>query len=605
MTLSEVPYTAALRLNLHKEGHLYTLILFVSPISISLLALKCLDIAAIGLPVMRINHPPDMEGLPPPPYTSHNPSIGNGEVPVLSQSAASPPYQPTLRGGYTRPSLPSESHISSAATYFEDRHVHDAGIHLHLIEHNITITSETTREDLIFPLPIETYIARGVTSLDWSTFVNYLFPLPTQPASEKPRREKDHKPHSFAEEDTPQRRSHIEAVVADWNESFFGPRLIHVNIEFARRSSSSSRSTARPTSTLGITPSETSLNRDFSQPETRYTLPPKNDFSTQPLHRSHSYSSTCSSSSSSSSSSASSIDSIKSKDFEGADINTVRSALLAFRLDTANKHHLRGAIHNLRNEFISFRDRSDLRNKSKEQRKEVKKEVKAVIKEVKAARKADRKLRKAERKSRRDGKRAEHRSRHHHEKSLRKQDRAKEKAMRAQERSARTTASLWAAHATAAEVRARSWESETAAREHAREVTERAQATAAAAAAAAAQNHAGGNWGDAAAGREKARLAESRAQETARNYASRNWGGDATARARQTAHNASSQDWGSYGRERAREAQANARSISGQNWGWYGRERGREAARGPSGGSGRQEQERQEVDGEQETGVLG
>ena len=576
---------------------------------------------------MRINHPPDMDDIPPPPYTPHNPSIGNGEVPVLSQDAGSLPYQPTLRGGYTRPSLPSESHISSAATYFEDRqpYLHNAGIHLNLIEHNITITPETTRKDLIFPLPIETYIARDVTSLDWSTFVNYLFPLPTQPTSEKPRREKDHKPHSFAEEDTPERRSHIEAVVTDWNESFFSPRLIHVNIEFARPSSSSSRSTARPTSTLGITPSETSLDRDFSQPETRYTLPPKNDFSTQRRHRSHSQSST--SSSSSSSSSASSIDSIRSKDLEGADINTIRSALLAFRLDTANKNHLRGAIHNLRNEFISFRDRSDLKNKSKEQRKEVKKEVKAVIKEVKAARKADRKLHKAERKSRRDGKRAERRGHHHHERYLRKQDRAEEKAMRTQERSARTTASISSAHATAAEARARSWESETAARTHAQEVTERAQATANAAQNRAAGGGGGGNgnWGD--AGREKARLAETRAQETARNYTSRNWGGDATARAQetarnytsrnwggdataraqQTAHNASSQNWGSYGRERAREAQACARNVSGQDWGRYGRERGREAegrareaARWPGG-----RQEMQEPDGEQESGVLG
>ncbi|KAL2051526.1 hypothetical protein ABVK25_008188 [Lepraria finkii] len=288
---------------------------------------------------MRINHLPDMDDLPPPPYTPHDPSVGEGEVPALSQDGTNLPFQPTLRGGYTRPALPSESNFSSAATYFEDRqpHLQNAGIHLNLIEHNITITPETTRDDLLFPLPIETYIARDVTSLDWSTFVNYLFPIPNEPSNEKPRIEKDVKPHSFADEDTPERRSCIEAVIAEWNENFFSPRLIHVNVDFARPSSSSSRSTARPTSTLGITPSETSLNHDFSPAETRYTLPPKNDFSTQSLHRSLSHSST---SSSSSSSSASSIDSIKSRDLEGADINQIRSALVAFRLDTASKTHL-------------------------------------------------------------------------------------------------------------------------------------------------------------------------------------------------------------------------------------------------------------------------
>ncbi len=557
-----------------------------------------------------------MDDLPPPPYTPHDPSMGGGEVPT-SEVGPGQPFQPTLRGGYTRPSLPSEeSHLSSAATYFDDRHPHlqNSYTGLNLIEHNVMIGPETTKEDVHYPLPIETYIDRDVTSLDWSTYVNYLFPAQDEPVNEKPRREKDSRPRSFGDEDTSERRKQIQAVVTEWNENFFNPRLIHINVDFIRRrSSSSSRSTVRATSTIGVSPSQTSLGGDFVPPKFAYS--PKPSDRLQHSRRSHSVSSISSSSfSSSSSSSSSSVDSVKSKDLEGADINGIRSALLAFRLDTSTKHHLRASVRQLRDEFrsqrrdLSFRERKEVNKESKDQRRDVKKEIKTVIKEIKATRKADRKLRKAERKSRRESKRAESRGQHHvhraHKKSLRKQERAEEKVLRAQEKGIQ-------AQERAAEKAAKARERVAEGYGRAREAQARETAAMADARERAASTRAGGwgretargggGWGD--AGREKAWAAEARAQETARGCSSRNWGSDAVARAHEAARNASNQDWGSYGRERAKEAELTARNASGQGWGRYGRERAREAeqrardiARGPG--------ERFDGDGEQESGVL-
>ncbi|KAK4695596.1 hypothetical protein P7C71_g2186, partial [Lecanoromycetidae sp. Uapishka_2] len=340
-------------------------------------------------------------------------------------------------------------------------------------------TPQTVRDDLLFPLPMETYFARDVTSMDWSTFVNYLFPVTIEASAEKPQWERDIKSHPFGEEDTPERRKQIHAVVAEWNENFFSPRLIHINLEF--------RNSLSPSST-----------RSVPYP----VAPVQNGYKSHPNRRSQSFSST---SSSSSSSSDSSIDSIKSKDLEGGDISQLRSALLAFRLDPNLSANLRLAVRQLRDEFRSQRsqsrnlppkERKELKKEFKDQGKEIKKEVKAVVKEIKSTRKADRKLRKAEKKSRRrEGKRAECRGSNNHVKSaqeisqraqeqaakhvaraqqisLKAQERAAEKVAEGSERArgaqAKASASAIAAQERVADTRARNWSGDAVTREAAR-----------------------------------------------------------------------------------------------------------------------------------------
>lgn len=388
---------------------------------------------------MRIANTPDMDSLPPPPYT---------EV-ADAADAASQPVQARLRGGYMRPSLSSEiapgtNVLSSATTYLanrDDPDLHRAGTHLNLIEHTLNFTPETTRDDLSFPLPIEAYLARDVTSLDWSTLVDSLLPTHSEVRNEKSRPEKDLQRLSLVGEDTLVRQDRVLAVITDWNENFFSPRRIRIHADFCPLPAyPAPRSTATQSAAQGPHVG----SRAFPPPHpTVYGEAPAqrtaDPSAAQRIHRSPSISSSLSSSSSSSSS----VDSIKSKDFEGADLGGVRSALHSFQLDATNKNHLRASVRQLRDHFRSQRqdlgkESKELRKEYKNQRKEIKKEIKAVVKEAKATRKADRKIRRAERRSRREGKRAEHhgndRIKNAQDKGRWAEERAAERARRAQER---------------------------------------------------------------------------------------------------------------------------------------------------------------------------
>ena len=372
---------------------------------------------------------PETDNLPPPPYT---------EVADVSDSA-NQPVRASLRGGYIRPSLPSEMpsdeiNPSSAITYFEDRdepELDHSGMSLSSIEYTIKFDDRTTRNDLTFPHPIEAYIARDVNSLDWSTFVNFLFLTHDGVRDEKYGNEKGLQRHSFAEQDTPARRDRILAVIAEWNANFFNPRRIQINADF---SSLASNLTSRSAATVQD-PYVRSLPFQPAQP-TMYRDPLAQRSPPQPSRRSFS-------TSSSNSSSSLSVDSISSKDFEGADLNQVRSALLAFQLDVTKKDHLRASVRQLRDDLRSRHhdlsgNSKELKKEYKNQRKEIKKEVRAIVKEVKATRKAERKIRKAERKSRRKGKRAEYpgndRTEDFQDKGRRAEERATEQVRRAQER---------------------------------------------------------------------------------------------------------------------------------------------------------------------------
>lgn len=337
-----------------------------------------------------------MDEHPPPPYSPPPTTTA-----VVGDAASMQPDRPALRGGYMHSSLASGtsggSNVVPGMAYFEDRQpsIPYGGVHLSMVEHTITVRPDTTRDDIAFPLPLDTYIARDVTNIDWYTFMNHLLPVPDQTANEKQNSVKGNQHRSQAEEDSPERRQRILDVVDDWNEHFFKPRLIHIKAEFATLASTGSNGQHQAV-----------------------------------LQRSHSL---LSISSSSSTSSLSSVDSIKSKDLEGGSIEKLRSALVAFRLDPTKGGSLRQSVRQLRDEFRSQRrdlskpDRKELKKEYKEQCKGIKCEVKAVVKEVKTARKAERKQRKAQRKSHRWEKRADIRS-------IDRTNRAQEKIQRSQEK---------------------------------------------------------------------------------------------------------------------------------------------------------------------------
>ena len=384
---------------------------------------------------MRVANTPEMDSLPPP-YT---------EVPDASD-AARQPVQASLRGGYMRP---DQNNSPSTTMPFENRDIadlHGAAPRLSLLEHTIHFNVETTRDDLAFPLPIEAYVGRDVSSRDWSTFVNFLFPRHDQVRNEKLMPEKEPQRLSFVGEDTPARRDRILAAVAEWNENFFEPRRIRVNVDFSPMPSYASSRSAAPPSVVQ-TPYPGSHPPPPARPNTHGDVPfQRSDkpSAPQPIHRSSSVSSKLSStySVSSSSSSSLSVDSIKSKDIEGADLGHIRSALRSFQM-SATKDHLRVSVRQLRDDIRSQRkdtrkDSKELKKEYKNQRKEIKKEIKAIVKQVKATRKADRKIRKAERKSRREGRRAEHRGGNRiqslQERGQRAEERAAERVLLAHER---------------------------------------------------------------------------------------------------------------------------------------------------------------------------
>jgi len=315
------------------------------------------------------------------------------------------------------------SHISSVATIREahgnngEAPFQNAGVDPSLIEHRIPFKSDTIRNDIEFPRPVETYVNRDVSKSDWSTFVYDLgFGEKSAGNSEETNR--------LAHPTRPERRQKIKATIAEWNEIFFGPRLIRVIADFESRNSQ--HELGASSAIRGVSPYREPLTLRSSQsrqiphahlgatPYFPSTQPEQEDAISKPLRRRSS-----STSSSSSSSSDSSVGSISSKDIEGVDMSQVVPSLNAFRQGPANKTDLRSWVRQFKSDLrsqrhdLSFKDRKDLKKNYKEQKKQVKKEIKSIVKAAKADRKADKKARRSERRCDRDGKRAERHAMRH------------------------------------------------------------------------------------------------------------------------------------------------------------------------------------------------
>ena len=148
------------------------------------------------------------------------------------------PTMPSLRGGYIRPDEEAEAGFSSAALYLDERPFTFIPPST-FISHRLPLSPHTTREDIHLPDHFEVWRARDVVELDWATFVNYVLA--------EVHAEPDGKGHqsraSVATQKFMESRQKAEAVIAEWNEGFFGPRRIHVTADF---SSSTSARTPSP-----------------------------------------------------------------------------------------------------------------------------------------------------------------------------------------------------------------------------------------------------------------------------------------------------------------------------------------------------------------------
>ncbi|MCJ1412326.1 hypothetical protein MMC19_006420 [Ptychographa xylographoides] len=155
---------------------------------------------------------------PPPPYTPNDPHTPSSETSRTSIVASSP-YRTSLRGGYIDVIDESDDHhFLSAAAYFEER-PWDLPVPSLTITVDHTITPGTTRDDLTLPGQDHEWQTRDIYPQDWATFVNYVVAA-VGTHSDPGKGKAD----SISQEEFQERQRRLEAVIAEWNELFFGPR---------------------------------------------------------------------------------------------------------------------------------------------------------------------------------------------------------------------------------------------------------------------------------------------------------------------------------------------------------------------------------------------
>ncbi|KAJ6190293.1 hypothetical protein N7519_000314 [Penicillium mononematosum] len=164
----------------------------------------------------------DQEEAPPPPYSAVDPLLAPNSRNNTSSQTIAP--GPTV--------VPA--HFRSAAAYFEERLPSVIDESRGLLPHHMTIYPRSQAKD--FPRRPRCWASRfnEITQQDWDTFLKYLFPpqlglaassqhLPRQLRAEIRRDRKDR-----PQETDEQRKARVAAVVAEWNECFFGLRATHV-----------------------------------------------------------------------------------------------------------------------------------------------------------------------------------------------------------------------------------------------------------------------------------------------------------------------------------------------------------------------------------------
>ncbi|KAJ5459123.1 hypothetical protein N7530_011067 [Penicillium desertorum] len=181
----------------------------------------------------------DQEEAPPPPYSAVDPLLAPNSRNNTSSQAIAPgvSVSPTEDASSSRvPTQPTvvPTHFRSAAAYFEERLPSVIDESRGLLPHHMTIYPRSQAKD--FPRRPRCWASRfnEITQQDWDTFLKYLFPpqlglaassqhLPRQLRAEIRRDRKDR-----PQETDEQRKARIAAVVAEWNECFFGLRATHV-----------------------------------------------------------------------------------------------------------------------------------------------------------------------------------------------------------------------------------------------------------------------------------------------------------------------------------------------------------------------------------------
>lgn len=203
------------------------------------------DISATAPPyeqALRDPRPPSQDlTYPRPPSqeisSPHSPTVRlvpeeqevDTQIPQSDIPSTPPPIASPIA-----PDSPLRLNINSAAQYFEERAA-DIPPPSELVEHQMTIYPRSTAKD--FAKIPHCWRARtdAVSQQDWKTFVNYVFPPDQAPQAQIPRKVREDM-ERYVKPGTPQtveqRRERMEAVIAEWNEGFFGPRSLIIDFRF-------------------------------------------------------------------------------------------------------------------------------------------------------------------------------------------------------------------------------------------------------------------------------------------------------------------------------------------------------------------------------------
>ncbi|KAK0619246.1 hypothetical protein B0T14DRAFT_203438 [Immersiella caudata] len=211
-----------------------------------------------------------LEDVPPPPYTEtdiYSHSGGSSRSPISPapipdhtrhdsggpDDAATTQSTSSTNGDiiYTPPLTPRSSSfgteaeadhltVSSATAYFETRPAPAALQTLPQVVHVVTIPSTLNPNANDVPYPAEFASQRDIRVDDWQSFVNYLLPHHATARNENVIERKLRAEGEGSESVEAQlgqirsegglRRGNVDATVREWNEGFFGPRGVVVQV---------------------------------------------------------------------------------------------------------------------------------------------------------------------------------------------------------------------------------------------------------------------------------------------------------------------------------------------------------------------------------------
>ena len=176
-----------------------------------------------------------------PPYSPSAHDVPSHTTPLRSEHDLDPPHEGEEYG--QRPSEPhhgdgtlSPSNFSSAAPYFEGRQPRTHA-HGQLAKHILFIGPATTTGDVAHIPCCWRGRTEDLTQADMSTFGNFLLPYnasqfpPRKLRTEIVRSEKDSLSPTDNESET-ERKERVSVVVAEWNQEFFYPRGLEIELDF-------------------------------------------------------------------------------------------------------------------------------------------------------------------------------------------------------------------------------------------------------------------------------------------------------------------------------------------------------------------------------------